>query len=103
MNGEKNYSKIYTAIWKRQIVIFSIALVLAGLGIFSAFGGNTALLYILFLVALIITIIISFILKCPACNCYICWNSKARGYKTQPYAVVPFDKKCPKCGVILRE
>ena len=103
MNEGKNYSKVYTSLWKRQIVIFAVALVLGGFGIFSAFLGNTTLFYILFLGALVITIIISFILKCPACGCYICWNSKARGYKTQPYAVVPFDKKCPQCGVILRE
>ena len=102
MNEEKDYSQTYVPIWRRQIIIFLLALVLAAAGIIAAVLGHTTLFYILFGVGLGISVIISFILKCPGCGCYICWNTKARGYALRP-AAVPFDKRCPRCGAILRK
>ena len=103
MNEEKDCSQTYVPIWKRQIIIFLLMLALAAGGIIAAALRHITLFYILFGVGLAVTVIISFILRCPACSCYICWNTKTRGYGTRAFAAVPFDKKCPRCGAILRK
>ncbi len=102
MNDAKDYSNIYTPLWKRQVIIFLVALALGTIGIIFAALGNKTMFCVLFVCAFVTTIIISFILRCPACGCYICWNTKARGYLTYP-APIPFDKKCPHCEAILRK
>lgn len=103
LNEEKDYSQAYMPIWRRQIIILLVVLVFAIGGIIAAVLGNKTLFFILFGVAIVTSVISSSILKCPACGCNICWNTKTRGYGTQPFALVPFDKRCPRCGAILRK
>ncbi len=103
MNDAKDYSNIYAPLWKRQAIITLVALALGSIGIIFAVLGNKTMFCILFVCALVTTIIISFILRCPACGCYICWNTKVYGYRNCAMAPIPFDKKCPHCEAVLRK
>lgn len=97
INEEKDYSQTYMPIWRRQIIIilvFAVGMVIGAL-------LNRTLFFILFGVALVTGVINLLILKCPGCGCYICWNTKTRG--TLGKSLIPFDKKCPRCGAILRK
>ena len=98
MNQEKDCSQTYMPIWRRQIIIilvFAIGVVIAAL------LRNRALLFISFGAMLVTGVINLLILKCPACGTSICWNTKSH-VALKP-SFIPFDKKCPRCGAILRK
>lgn len=98
----RDYSKIWTPQWKQQIFIMIMAFLIALVGMLAALSGHRILFYVLFGIAVVISVYRLSKLRCPACGCYVCMNTKARGYHAS-FGVIPFDKTCPQCGVILRK
>lgn len=105
MPDNQDLSDIYLPLWNRHILITAVTLIL-GLGaIILAFLFGSKPVYITVIVVwLISTIIVSLTIRCPACDCLLCWKSKKRlGYALLPFIPIPRDNSCPQCGVILRK
>ena len=104
MTDDQDLSNIYVPLWNRQILSNAIAFIfgLAAI-ILSIQFGNTAILIAVIIVWVISYLSISLLLRCPACDCLLCWKSKTcRSYAFIPFIPIPWDNTCPECGVILR-